>query len=299
MTFRNRVDELARLERWWDLPRGRIGMVWGRRRVGKTALLQRFAEGRRTIFHTATGRPPGDELRTLSMVSARQVEGRTGGFSFPVEFPLELPGLRDLKDRPFSDWIDALETLADAAVNEPLLLVLDEFPELIRSDPSLATTMRATWDRVRDRTQLRILLAGSAVRVMEAMPEERAPLYGRLDLSLLLHPFRPHEAALMLQDLAPPERAVVWGIVGGVPLYLDWWDQTKSVRDRPPARGGSSRARRAKHAGDHRRLATHSAPETVNRWLAHLGHRGLPTLGERPGARVLRRRCGGPPDRRR
>lgn len=44
MTFRNRVDELARLQRWWDLPGGRIGMVWGRRRVGKTALLQRFAQ---------------------------------------------------------------------------------------------------------------------------------------------------------------------------------------------------------------------------------------------------------------
>ncbi len=230
MTFRNRVDELARLQRWWDLPGGRIGMVWGRRRVGKTALLQRFAEGRRTIFHTATGRPPGDELRTLSMVSARQVEGRTGGFTLPIEPPLEMPGLRDLQARPFADWIDAFETLAAAAVNEPLLLVLDEFPELVRSEPSLATTIRATWDRIRHRTQLHILLAGSAVRVMEAMQEERAPLYGRFDLSLLLHPFRPHEAALMLQDLAPPERAVVWGIVGGVPLYLDWWEQGRSVK---------------------------------------------------------------------
>lgn len=225
------MDELALLQRWWGLPGGRIGIVWGRRRVGKTALLQRFAEGRRTVFHTATGRPPGDELRTLSLVAAREIEGKPSGFGSPIELPLEVPGLRDLRARPFTDWVDALETFAGAAAEQPLLLVLDEFPELVRGEPALEATIRATWDRLRDRTQLRIVLAGSAVKVMEAMQEERAPLYGRLDLVLLLHPFRPHEAAQMLQDLTPGVRAVVWGLVGGVPLYLDWWDQGRSVKE--------------------------------------------------------------------
>lgn len=63
------------------------------------------------------------------------------------------------------------------------------------------------------------------------MREERAPLYGRFDLQLLIHPLRSWESALFLRALEPAERARVWGIVGGVPLYLQWWDPSHSVRE--------------------------------------------------------------------
>jgi AAA+ ATPase superfamily predicted ATPase len=214
VSFVNREVELEQLGAWGSRRDSGIAIVWGRRRVGKTALIQQFAGSRPAIFHTGGGRPASAELAALSRAAAPLLGGAE----------------RDLAIRPFADWDDALETLAFAARRDPLLLVLDEFPALVETSPELPSLIRAAWDRFGSGTKLKLLLCGSAVRVMEAMQEERAPLYGRLDLAMLLHPFRPHEAARMLPSLSPSRRALVWGLVGGMPLYLSWWDQGASVR---------------------------------------------------------------------
>jgi uncharacterized protein len=215
--FVNRVDELAALRAWWDRPNARPALVWGRRRVGKTALLQHFAASTEApvVFHTGTGETAAAEIATLSRQVAAAVPD----------------GMRDLAAAPYESWRDLLDHLARAARDSRVLLVLDEFPELIASSPALPGILRAFLDEVHGHTQLRIIFSGSAIRTIEEMREYRAPLYGRFDLTLQLHQFRPHEAALMLSDLSPADRARVYGIAGGTPLYLSWWDQHASITE--------------------------------------------------------------------
>jgi uncharacterized protein len=213
--FVGRREEIESLEAWWAERAPRPGLVWGRRRVGKTVLLQRFAEGRRCVFHTGGNRTGSGELAEFS----RQVA-------------TALPeAMRDLGARPYHTWDEALDHLGRYAADERLLLIIDEFPEVEAAVPDIAGILRAFLDRAQGRTGLRILLCGSAVRTMQAVQEYRSPLYGRFDLAMQLHPFRPHEAAEMLPRLRPGDRAAVYGIVGGMPLYLSWWQQDASIRD--------------------------------------------------------------------
>lgn len=217
MGFVNRLDELAALKAWWDRPHARPALVWGRRRVGKTALLQHFATitAAPVVFHTGTGEPAAAEIASLSRQAAAALPD----------------SLRDIAAEPYSTWRDILDYLARRAVQSRVLLVLDEFPELLGASPALPGILRAFLDEIHGRTELRIILSGSAIRTIEEMREYRAPLYGRFDLTLQLHQFRPHEAALMLPELTPADRARVYGIAGGTPLYLSWWNQRASIEE--------------------------------------------------------------------
>jgi uncharacterized protein len=205
--FVNRERELAALDRACGQRPG-LAVVSGRRRVGKTALLDRFAQGRRAVFLPGTRAPVGEAVRRL--------EERVRAMGPP------LPG--DLLDLGHLDtWDAALGYLLARSRDEPLLLVLDEFPYLCEADPALPSTLQARWDHRGD-ARLSIVLAGSHVGLMEELVAADAPLFGRADAHLRLQPFAWPEAGLLAGGDDPEAWIEAYVTVGGMPRYLDLWD---------------------------------------------------------------------------
>jgi AAA+ ATPase superfamily predicted ATPase len=203
--FVNREQELAALDR--ACAPG-MAVVSGRRRVGKTALLDAFAAGRRAVFLPGTRAPVAEAMRRL--------EERVRAVAPPA--PGDLLDLGHLET-----WDAALGYLLARAADAPLLVVLDEFPYLCESDPSLPSTLQARWDHRGD-SQLSIVLAGSHVGLMEELVASDAPLFGRPDMHLRLAPFSWRHAPLLVGGDDPEVWLEAYVTLGGMPRYLALWD---------------------------------------------------------------------------
>ncbi|MGH2586059.1 MAG: ATP-binding protein [Dehalococcoidia bacterium] len=213
-----RERELRALEDAWKRARRgqpELAVVWGRRRVGKTYLLTRFAEGKRTIFFTATRQD----------TEARQL----GRFTSHLREQLG-DEIADLLPSTLPSWEAALRFVSRLAAREPLLVVIDEAPRLT-SGENFGDVVSAVWENhIRDQ-RLLLVLSGSAVSVMEEMLGPHGGLHRRASTELRMDPFSLLEAAEFLPGLAAEDVIQAYAACGGYPLHLRRWSADLSVSD--------------------------------------------------------------------
>ncbi len=199
--FLDRAGELDRLGVWWDGVERRPVALIGRRRVGKSWLFRRFAHGKPAVLLVAEQLPPGAQLSRF----AESLE----------------PALGVRPDLP--DLATLFRVLYQAARNEKLLVVIDEFPWLLGSTASEAqrglSIVQAVMEDERDRSNLKLVLCGSQVGLMEALFGEKNPMHGRL-IRTEVRPLAFADAAVFFPELAPVEAFERYAIAGGMPLYL-------------------------------------------------------------------------------
>ncbi|MGP3934989.1 AAA family ATPase [Nonomuraea sp. KM88] len=179
-------------------PDVRLGIVSGRRRQGKTYLLDALIREVGGFFFAAT-----DETETEALTRfGRALAAQTGGGRYA-----------------FADWDEALERLF--AVVPDGLVVIDEFPYLSKASPSLPSLIQHALDPrgYARRGKARLLLCGSALGVMGRLLAGNAPLRGRASLELVVKPL-DYRAAARFWGIDDPRLAVlVHSIVGGTPAY--------------------------------------------------------------------------------
>jgi AAA+ ATPase superfamily predicted ATPase len=200
----DRVDEWSALTRFVtdDRPGATLGVVSGRRRQGKTFLLDAMCRASGGFYFGATEATPAESLRRLGA----QLTSRLN----PVT-PVRLSG-----------WEEAVEVLLALGDDGPVPVVIDEFPYLVQADPSLPSLVQdALGPRRghRSESRARLLLCGSAMSFMGKLLAGNAPLRGRAGLELVIQPFE-HRLAAQFWEIADPRLAVqVHAVVGGTPAY--------------------------------------------------------------------------------
>lgn len=188
-------------------PGASLGLVYGRRRQGKTYLLQAVTEAGGGFYFAALKQSGEQNLRRLADAYREFTRGRAGV--------------------SFSSWEEAIEALLALGqdADQPVPVVLDEFPYLLSSAPHLPSALQAllsprgpavaAW-------RARLILCGSAMSTMRSLLAGTAPLRGRAALELVIHPFDFRDAAEYWGVAQDPDLALrLHALVGGTPAYLD------------------------------------------------------------------------------
>lgn len=213
--FVGREEELDALERLYRKKGFQMAVLYGRRRVGKTTLLDEFSKGKPTLYFTAQVQSAAMNLRSFSQAAYRF-------FDLPVS------------TGSFDTWSDAFSFVASRSksLDAPLLVVFDEFPYAAESEPSLPSALQIAIDHEFKNTNARIILSGSNEGFMESkVMGAKSPLYGRRTAQIRLQPFDYLDASRMIPSATDMQRIEYYAAFGGTPYYLAQIDEDAAFEE--------------------------------------------------------------------
>ena len=211
--FIGRERELASLTQLYNSDKFEFVVLYGRRRVGKTALINHFIDGKKAIYFMGV---ESNAKQNLENFSKSIIEYASG-----IE-----------AETSFASFQAALETVFRLSENERIILAVDEYPYVARASKSLASTLQLLIDKYKDRSKLMLILCGSSMSYMEDhVLAYKAPLYGRRTAQIKLQPFDFEETCRYFGNFSTEEKALAYGIVGGTPQYLLQMNDRLSIEE--------------------------------------------------------------------
>ena len=199
-----REQDQAAISDFFDSPAQRplLGLVYGRRRIGKSTMLVREVEQRGGFYFEAIKVSTPTQLERLGDAMGRYL------------------GVRRLA---FANWEEALRSIIDIGRDRPIPAVLDEFGYIMEADPSIESAIATALGpgAQHDPTsRVRLILCGSAISLMRALTAGQAPLRGRAGLELVMQPDDYRTAWRRLSPGCDLDTAMqVFSVIGGVVGY--------------------------------------------------------------------------------
>ena len=211
--FIGRGKELKALDNLYASDKFEFVVMYGRRRVGKTALINKFIDNKKSIYFMGV---ESNAKQNLENFSKSIIEYSNG----------------IVADTSFQSFQAALEYVFKLSENERLILVIDEYPYVARSSRSLASTIQMLIDQYKDTSKMMLILCGSSMSYMEDnVLAYKAPLYGRRTAQMKILPFDFEETCHYFNNFSAEDKALIYGIVGGTPQYLLQISDKLSVED--------------------------------------------------------------------
>ncbi|MCD8068815.1 MAG: ATP-binding protein, partial [Lachnospiraceae bacterium] len=211
--FIGREKELKRLNAMYQSDRLEVAVIYGRRRIGKTTLINEFCKGKRTIFFAAMENSAEINLEMLSNAIAETETGSEAGVVY----------------RSFAD---AFVKIREMALSERLVFVIDEYPYLAKSEPGISSLLRNFLDHQFKESRLFLILCGSSMSFMEnQVLGYQSPLYGRRTGQFKILPFDYMDTGRWFPGYTSEEKALMYGVTGGVPLYLEQFSPDRTIRE--------------------------------------------------------------------
>lgn len=211
--FIGRERELNSLEKLYASDKFEFAVIYGKRRVGKTALINHFIRNKKAIYFMGV---ESNDKQNLENFSKNILEY----------------GVGIQADTAFLSFQAALEYVFQLAEKERLILAIDEYPYVARSSRSLASTLQLLIDKYKENSKLMLILCGSSMSYMEDhVLAYKAPLYGRRTAQMKMQPFDFADACRYFKSFSDEDKALIYGIVGGTPQYLLQMDDKLSIEE--------------------------------------------------------------------
>lgn len=212
MKFIGRQSELRTLEQEYRRDGGFV-VIYGRRRVGKTRLIKEFIKDKPAVYFLAT-----EEVEAQSMKRMAGVIARATGNAL-------------LGNVTFSDWADLFRAVATYRPEQKKVIVLDEFPYMVKTNPAFPSILQNIWDEFLQDSNIMLILSGSLIGMMKkhALSYD-SPLYGRRTAQIRLMPL-PFTAVYASQSLSFDQAVQQYALTGGVPKYLEFFTEQEPLID--------------------------------------------------------------------
>ena len=210
--FIGRKKELEFLEERYLQEGGQLIVLYGRRRVGKTETLRQFCRDKEHVFFSCTESPDEQQLTAFSERILQK--------GIPAAAYIQR----------FSDWEKALGSITELPGNGKKLLIIDEFPYMVKGNRSIPSILQNLWDSKLKDENVMVILCGSAMSFIEKeILAEKNPLYGRTTGILKMKEMDFYDAVQFVPNYSPEDKIAVYAILGGIPHYLKQFDDSRSL----------------------------------------------------------------------